>query len=924
MDSTLTSEDAGGQAAQIIADTINGRSSGLGLTLEAATNDIGNAMSREARRTAGGQVPLFRIAEGMLKSRDPYLSASPALRDLMGEIKDPRALYLKTVEDMANVVAGNTFYKSIPVADFSSARNSLNAGGRPMAIAGDQVPEDAAEEMRRLGYVRLGERQPEASVAETGQILGSVFGGQYGALSGAYVPAELEKAITLPLRNRTAMQEALALSLQAKGLSQMSKTVLNPLSQIRNALSNNFVLLANGNWGRDMDVSEAYRLLAANTADMSDAAFQKEFDMLRLTDTIGQNLITNETKALLQEGAELPIARQTSELAQNIAEKTKIVPLAQRLYAAGDDFFKIIGHRAEKAKYTAALRKGGLNEDRLREIAPELQAAGILPRTSELTREVDPIDLLSTDIVKSTMPTYSRVPEAIKNIRRVPVVGNFVAFPAEIMRTSTNILDRSLKEMSFKPSPQLVAKLGQQNADRLAREIRAIGAQRVAGLASSAAAIPAAATKAAHSALGVTEEQERALDRMAAPWEKGAQKMFVSAPKDGQGEYINLSYMMPYDFLSAPARAAMEIYTQKGEVGASDISAVKNMVKASLGKFLEPFASEAMAAERVADVTYRGGRTNTGAIVYRDVEDDGTKIQKSIVHVVGGFLPGLVEQFATVSGGQVAPGRVTRAITGVPGKQGQQYSTAEEAATMMTGFRRMALNLKNNFAYKGLEYSSARREADGIFSNTVAANDSTAEDVLSSYEESLRLRRRVQSKLFADIQAAKALGLSDQNIVSQLMKDANLGREEVGLIMQGQFAPRKPTRNMLEKVIRESQIQNQARVLQKLPLNELVEVYSREVNTPLISEAEPEASPASFEELRGQAIELYRQGNEDQARALAQQARELQSGAAEPAVQQQEPAAAPATRQAPPQELLGGNLIDRMRNMEIFNRGQGQ
>ena len=36
------------------------------------------------------------------------------------------------------------------------------------------------------------------------------------------------------------------------------------------------------------------------------------------------------------------------------------------------------------------------------------------------------------------------------------------------------------------------------------------------------------------------------------------------------------------------------------------------------------------------------------------------------------------------------------------------------------------------------------------------------------------------------------------------------------------------------------------------------------------------------------------------------------------------PAAAPATRQAPDPELLGGNLVDRMRNMEIFNRTQGQ
>ncbi len=901
MDSTLTSGDAVARAAQIVADTINGRSSDLGLTLDASTNQIANVMARDASKPVGTTIPMFRVSENMLKKRNPYLTASPALRDLMGEIKDPKALYFKTVEDMANVIAGNKFYKSIPKVDLSDGVAALNAGGRPLAIAGDQVSDQAAKELAQQGYVRLGEAAPAGR--DVGQ---AAFGGQYGDLSGSFVPVELQKAITMPLRNHTAMQEALALSLQAKGLSQMSKTVLNPLSQVRNALSNNFVLLANGNWGRDMDVSESYRLLAANIADMSDPAFKKEFDMLRLTDTIGQNLVTNETKALLQEGAELPFASQTAKLAQNMAEKTKVVPIAQRLYAAGDDFFKIIGTRAEKAKYTAALRKGGLNEDRLREVLPELQEAGIVPRATELTREVDPMDLLATDIVKSTMPTYSRVPEAIKNIRRIPVVGNFVAFPAEIMRTSTNILDRSLKEMSFRPSESMVAKLGQKNADRMAREIRAIGAQRAAGLASAAVALPAAAVKSAHGALGVTEEQEQALDRMGAPWEQGAQKMFVSQPKNGQGEYINLSYMMPYDFLLTPARAAMDVYTQKGAVDADEVTMIKDMVKTSLGKFLEPFASEALAAERIADVTYRGGQTSTGSIVYRDAEDDGDKIKKSVTHVIGGFLPGLVEQFATVSGGEFVQGRTARSITGLVGKQGQEYTPAEEAATMMTGFRRMNLDLKNNFQYKGFEYSSARRQADGILNNAVAANDTSAEDVLNAYNESQRLRRRFQQKLYQDIQAAKALGLSDRSIVTQLSEDANLGKEEIALIMRGRFAPRKPTRDMVGKVLREARVQNQARVLQKLPVREMAEIYRSEVNSPLIPVQEEEtAAPVEAAP----------------AAAPAQTAPAAQAPAPAPA-----PAAAPTpqpeTRQAPSPDLLGGSLTDRMRNMELLNRGE--
>ena len=51
-------------------------------------------------------------------------------------------------------------------------------------------------------------------------------------------------------------------------------------------------------------------------------------------------------------------------------------------------------------------------------------------------------------------PTYSKVPPAIQSIRKIPFVGNFVAFPAEIMRTATRIMDFNLKQMAH-PNPRI-------------------------------------------------------------------------------------------------------------------------------------------------------------------------------------------------------------------------------------------------------------------------------------------------------------------------------------------------------------------------------------------------------------------------------------------------------------------------------------
>ena len=48
--------------------------------------------------------------------------------------------------------------------------------------------------------------------------------------------------------------------------------------------------------------------------------------------------------------------------------------------------------------------------------------------------------------VRNTMPTYSKVPAAIKGVRNLPL-GNFVAFPAETLRGSFNVMNISTKEI---------------------------------------------------------------------------------------------------------------------------------------------------------------------------------------------------------------------------------------------------------------------------------------------------------------------------------------------------------------------------------------------------------------------------------------------------------------------------------------------
>ena len=59
----------------------------------------------------------------------------------------------------------------------------------------------------------------------------------------------------------------------------------------------------------------------------------------------------------------------------------------------------------------------------------------------------DAIEEMAAWSIRNTYPTYSKVPPIIKAIRKLPL-GNFVAFPAEIWRTSFNALELAMREIS--------------------------------------------------------------------------------------------------------------------------------------------------------------------------------------------------------------------------------------------------------------------------------------------------------------------------------------------------------------------------------------------------------------------------------------------------------------------------------------------
>ena len=676
----------------------------------------------------------------------------------------------------------------------------------------------------------------------------SVSGGNYGALSGDYVAPEIFNSLTIPTRTGGIGSELLALALQGKGLSQMAKTVLNPLAQVRNFVSGVFMVGANGNIARNMDLTQSMSATFGKIDNLKEKEFNEFYEMLGDIGIREENIIINEFQRNIKEGAGLTAAGKTGAALEYGMNKLPIISTGfktlQSVYGGVDTYWKTVGFVGEKAKFGSAFRKAGLDPDNLGDdIIQELVNSGLAPRSSDLMGKHGFINVFAGDVVKETMPIYSRVPEFIKSIRRIPVFGNFVAFPAEIIRNTSNILNRGLTEMGFKASDSLIAKIGADKAVLLERQIRAIGANRLISYVNMAATIPAAITKGALMGTDMSQEKLDEIRKLMPEFLNGHQTVPLNNPKDGKKfEYIDLSYMLPYDFVLAPARLALQTYSRKGEVGASEAEKIFGGAWESFKALAEPFAGESLIAERVLDAlpaSYlgRGGQTPTGSPIWNEADPAGTKLQKGFYHVLGGLVPGGVEQFAKLTPRGFEQGRTSLAISGDAGSTGTKYDKTEEALTAITGVRKLELNIPKSLSFSGYGYSRVRSSAIRGFGQIAKLNNSTKEDVLQSYVEGNNNLFRSQREMFAKIKAARVSGLSERDIIYALKEDSNLGTQELGMILKGQFSPIKPSKELYESIYKESKIALEKRAIDKLPVPEMVDIYRGLIGKSLLSGA---------------------------------------------------------------------------------------
>tara|TARA_A100001201_G_scaffold59728_1_gene57184 strand:+ start:10 stop:1914 length:1905 start_codon:yes stop_codon:yes gene_type:complete len=531
---------------------------------------------------------------------------------------------------------------------------------------------------------------------------------------------------------------------------------------MRNFVSASFFAFANGVLPNADNIGQAYRALQVSLpgARSADDLYRK---LLKLG-VVNSNVRLGDLRALLKDvdfGATMTADKGMRLLLKPLQKITKA---SQDFYTAEDDFWKIASWGAERARLGKAYEKYGISKT-----------------AAELDEE-------AAGIVRNNIPNYDYVSDFVKGLRKLPV-GNFVSFPAEILRTSTNIVRRALKEINYKVTlPD----------GREVRPLASIGYRRLFGLTTTAAAVPYATMEASRMIYDVSREEFEAVRRYVAPWSKNS-TLFVQKDDEGNFKYTDVSHANAYDTIVRPLQNVINAVEagEKDEDGIMDdfllgaIQATKE-----LG---QPFISESIWTEALTDLFVRGGRTREGSQVFNEQDSPGTKMQKAIAHLVKAQAPLNYQQLKRLDL-SIEPVDVLQ--KGKYDKYGQTYELGPELAGFV-GLRSVKVDPERALNFKIADYQKGVRDSRGLFTReTLRGGPVTPKQIVDAYINANRALFLVNKEMYKNLKAAETLNLSKRDLAKTFI-DRGVGRKSFGALNNATFRPLNISREV-QKVFQDN------------------------------------------------------------------------------------------------------------------------
>ena len=577
-----------------------------------------------------------------------------------------------------------------------------------------------------------------------------------------------------------------------KAGGQISKTIFSPMTQVRNVTTASFFPLASGLIGSRSSVSQAFRDIFEDifqSGKFDPKMFDEWMDSSVTRGIIDQSIQVNEMKRLAERGVKGLL--NVDDFMKNPTVK-KFVDV----YQGGDNIWKVYSDRF----YQSALKQAFGD--------PKATPAKVLDQVRDWYKTVakedfieissisgkqktaqEAIEEVSAYLVTNTIPTYSKVPKAIQTLRDLPL-GNFIAFPAEILRTGGNLITLGARELTS-TNPY----------------IRQMGARRLIGASATFGGIGTVIGGTAQAITGVTDEMMQKARSFVPQYEKNATLIPLSSPDaDGVFKYFNFSYSNPYDFLVRPINAVVNAYG-RGELNQDNAGTFAfNAIigdrnnPGAFREFFAPFIAESIGTERFTDVSPllgRGGETSNGKTIYRETDLLGEKLARSLEHIIGGLTPGAFSSAQKIWQG--ASGQFTDYGTG--------RDTRDEIVALMSGLRVQEIKPKQSMPFVISSYRKDEGNVSQKFSSLAYSTNVSPERKVAAYQEWMKNSFISQRNLKNTINDALDLGVST-NEIRQILTDRLGNKNRVEALLRGRFVAPTPSQSRLESSIQRLEQEN--------------------------------------------------------------------------------------------------------------------
>lgn len=483
------------------------------------------------------------------KSLDPRKPFPEEIRALLKEVDNPVDRFTSTINKQSKLIAEHNFLSSMrTIAESGYGSKLFRISKRPLT-EGDTSFIGNMEEIAN-SYIRA-------------------QGKKANPLAGVYTTKSYKDMVAKGLDFNTPNNKILRALHSAQALASGAQTVMSEATHLINLQGNVVFSIANGNvmpWsmlGKD-SVASALKKVATASPDFNRLVLRMKGNKLKISTEEFRNL---QRRGLIDSGVTQEFFSRSLEA--GLSNPIKLLnPVAKtykalgELYRGEDAIFKVFNYYRELAKYRKAYPK--LTEDQLQVFAAE--------------------------IVKDTLPTYSRIPRALKATRIAPVVGAFPSFLVESFRVAKN-----------------TAKIGARDfAKGLATgnlSLMRIGAERLAGLTAVGVAGEGYLIS-NNQEKGVTETDDKIVSILSASYNKDSvrryEKPMMLNPKTGHIEttYTNISRNDPYDAVRKFAKLVFQYATSEKM---TDPEQIEETIE-KLALVLDPIITESLAIEPILNL----------------------------------------------------------------------------------------------------------------------------------------------------------------------------------------------------------------------------------------------------------------------------------------------------------------------------------